>query len=301
MSAFVAIDLSQLPAPTVVEPLDYETVLAAIKADLIARDPTLEPVLAVESEPVTKLCEVVALRELLLRQRVNDGARACMLAYATGADLDHLAALFGVQRQVVDPGDPNAVPPVPPTYESDDRLRARTQLALEGYTTAGSVGAYVFYALSASTQVKDVSVTSPNPGEVLVSVLSTVGDGTPDPALLDTVRAALNAEDVRPLTDQVTVQAPTRIITYSVSATLTLYPGPDAATVEAAAQQAVNTYVTDHHRLGHDITRSGLIAALHQPGVQRVALSTPAADIVATDTEAAYCTGVTVTVGGTGV
>ena len=34
-----AIDLSRLPAPTVVEAINYETVLAALKADLVARWP----------------------------------------------------------------------------------------------------------------------------------------------------------------------------------------------------------------------------------------------------------------------
>ena len=118
-----AIDLSQLPAPTVVETLDYESVLAALQADFTARYPAFTA--ALESEPVLKLLEVAAWRELIVRGRVNDAARACMLAYALGSDLDHLAALYGVQRLLLDAGDPTAVPPVPPTYESDARLRAR--------------------------------------------------------------------------------------------------------------------------------------------------------------------------------
>ncbi|HMV40736.1 MAG TPA: baseplate J/gp47 family protein [Plasticicumulans sp.] len=293
-----AIDLSQLPAPTVVETLDYESVLAALQADFTARYPAFTA--ALESEPVLKLLEVAAWRELIVRGRVNDAARACMLAYALGADLDHLAALYGVQRLLLDAGDPTAVPPVPPTYESDTRLRARTQLALEGFSTAGPVGAYEFWALSADAHVLDVSVQSPVPGQVLVTVLDSRGNGTPDAALLAAVLTTLSAEDVRPLTDQVLVQA-AEIVPYTITAALTVYPGPDAATVRVAAAAATTAYAASVHRLGYDVTLSGLYAALHQPGVQRVTLTAPTADLVLAVHQASHCTALTVTLAGTAV
>ncbi len=290
----MAIDLSQLPAPTVVEPLDFETIFAAMLADLQARNPVFTAL--VESDPAYTILEVAAYREVLIRQRVNDGARAVMLASAQGADLDQLGALFGVARLVVEPGDPTAVPPVEPTYETDARLRARIQLAPEAVTTAGAGGAYLFHALSADATVADIALTSPSPGEVVVTVLSTIGDGTPDQALLDTVAAALTAEDVRPLTDQVIVQAPT-ILPYTVTATLDTYPGPDPAVVATAAQAAVQRYADDHHKMGFDIPLSGLYAALHQPGVQKVTLTSPVADLTVQPTEVAYATAITLTTG----
>lgn len=76
-----------------------------------------------------------------------------MLPYALGADLDNLAAFFGVERQLVDPGNPRAWPPEPPVWEEDDRFRRRIQLALEGYSTAGPAGAYLFHAFSASGRI----------------------------------------------------------------------------------------------------------------------------------------------------
>ena len=91
-------DLTQLPAPTVVEALDFETILASHRADLIARYPAAADVIALESEPLAKLLEAHALRELIYRQRVNDAARAYLLAYATGSDLDHKGAFYGVPR-----------------------------------------------------------------------------------------------------------------------------------------------------------------------------------------------------------
>ena len=43
-----------------------------------------------------------------------------------------------------------------------------------------------------------------------------------------------------------------------------------------------------------------LFAALHQPGALRVDLTAPAADITITADQAAYCTGITLTLGITG-
>ena len=290
-----AIDLSQLPAPQVVEALSYETIFAAMLADLVARDPEFSAL--VESDPVYRILEVSAYRELLIRQRVNDAARAVMLPYAQDADLDNLAALYNVSRLPIDAGDPDAVPPIPATYESDAALRRRAQLAPEAITTAGSTGSYVFHGLSASPLVKDVAIASPSPGQVQVTVLGTESDGTPDQALLDAVDAALNVETVRPLTDQVAVQAAT-ITTYTINASLYVYPGPDAEIVRQAAQDAVTQYTANHHALGHDITLSGLYAALHQPGVQRVELAEPTISLTIVATAAAYCTAITVTAGG---
>lgn len=289
------IDLTQLPPPAVVEALDYETILAELIADLVLRDPTFTAL--VESDPAYKILEVCAFREHLLRQRVNDAARAVMLAYALDTDLDHLAALQNVERILVDPGDPTAVPPIAPTYETNDRLRTRVQLAPEGQSTAGPYGAYEYHALSASAEVLDVDVDSPSPGQVLVTVLAATGTGLPAPALVTEVELALNDRAIRPLTDQVSAQAAT-IVGYAITATLTLYDGPDAEVVRQAASDAATLYADANHRLGRDITLSGLYAALHQPGVQNVVLASPLADLVISPQQASWCTAVTVTAGG---
>lgn len=294
-NAFTKIDLSRLSAPGVVEALDYEVILAEMLADLQSRDPEFTALL--ESDPAYKILEVAAYRETLLRQRVNDAARAVMLAYAGGSDLDHLAALFGVERLLVDPGDPEASPPVEATYESDDRLRSRVQLSLEGYTTAGSTGSYHYHALSASADVADVSVMSPEPGRVRVHVMAADGDGTPSSDLLAVVEAALTAGDVRPLTDQVEVAA-AEVVPYTVTAVLWIYAGPDQEVVRLAAEGALLDYAAGQHKLGRDVTMSGIYRALHQDGVQRVDLSAPAADLVIGGGQVSRLAEYSVTVGG---
>lgn len=290
-----AINLSLVPAPDVVETIDFEAVLADLIATLRTRYP--EFTADVESEPVYKLLEVAAFRELVLRQRINDSARAVMLATATGADLENLGALYGVVRLQVTPAQPDAVPPVEAVMEDDDRLRVRIQLALEGFSTAGPIGAYLFHTLSADPTVLDAGIDSPVPGTVRVTLLSADGDGTADAQLQATVLARLNDEDVRPLTDTVQVQS-ANIIPYTIEATLTFYPGPDAAAVLATAQAAIAEYVVATHRVGHDVTLSGVFSALHQSGVQNVTLTSPTADIVISPTEAPWCSGITVNDGG---
>jgi phage-related baseplate assembly protein len=292
---YTAIDLSQVPAPSVVETIDFEVILAAMIADLQVRWPEFTAL--VESDPAYKILEVCAYRETVLRQRINEAARSVMLAYATGTDLENLAALFGVTRLVIDPGDPEALPPVPATMESDTDLRRRVQLSLEGYSTAGPSGAYIFHALSADGDVLDASAISPAPGDVLVSVLSRTGDGTASPALQAAVEAALSAEDVRPLCDTVGVQS-AEIVEYAITATLRFNPGPDSATILANAEAAAAAYAAAQHRLGLDVTLSGIYAALHQPGVARVDLASPTGNIAISLEQASWCTAITLTDGG---
>lgn len=295
MSGFSAIDLTKLNAPNVIENISFENILLELIGELKSRDESFTAVL--ESEPVVKLLEVVAYREVLLRSRINDACKAVMLAYATDSDLDNLAAYFAVERQLVDPGDEDAIPPFPPTFESDDRLRKRTQLSLEGHSTAGPIGSYIFHALAVSPKVKDIDVASPEPGKVVITVLSTDGIGIPDDSLISLVEESLNSRDVRPLTDFVTVQKAS-IIDYEVEAELILYEGPDSDVVKQTAINKVNDYVSQHHLLGNDITLSGLYAALHQEGVQRVDLIKPSVDLVVSPDKAAWCNQVSVLVRG---
>ena len=287
MSAYGAIDLSKLPAPDAVEPLDFEGIVTAYKALLtggdavtgIVGDPSLASALALESEPLTKQVEAGAYRELLIRNRVNAGVRATLLAYATGADLDNAAANLGVGRL---------------EGEDDDRFRTRAVLSPEGWSCAGPVGAYVYHALSASLAVADVLPSSPAPGQVRLAILSTAIDGVASADLLAAVSAAINADDVRPLTDQVTVVS-AAVAAYDVIASYTVLPGPDASTVETAQAAALQVYAADQRKLGKPIRRNALIACLNQPGVDALALLSPAADIPAAAETAPVLRTVTIT------
>ncbi|HEC3082626.1 baseplate assembly protein [Escherichia coli] len=296
------VDLSLLPVPDVVEELDYETILAERIATLISLYPedqqeAVARTLALESEPVVKLLQENAYREVIWRQRVNEAARAVMLAYAIDSDLDNIGANFNVERLVVTPADDTTIPPTPAEMELDADYRLRIQQAFEGLSVAGPVGAYEYHGRSADGRVADVSVSSPSPACVTITVLSREGDGTASPELLAIVDKALNAEDVRPVADRVTVQS-AEIVPYQIDATLYVYPGPESEPIRQASEQKLQSYISAQHRLGRDIRLSAIYAALHVEGVQRVELVSPLADIVLSKSQASNCTEYQITIGG---
>ncbi|MGO4521116.1 baseplate J/gp47 family protein [Dyella sp. 2RAF44] len=292
--SFTAVDLSRLPAPSVITNVPFEQIVAEMLADLRARFPEFSAL--VESDPAYKILEVAAYREVIIRQRINDAARAVMIAYAVKEDLDNLGALMNVTRLTLVPAGPkNNIPAV---MESDEDYRRRIVLAPEGFSVAGPEGAYTFHALSADPSVLDASATSPSPGAVVVTVLSRVGNGTADAALLQTVNDSVSAADKRPMTDFVTTQS-AQIVNYTVAAKVYTYAGPDSSVVLAEANRRLADYVAASHRLGRDVTMSGLYSALHVEGVQRVEITAPTQNVVVTRTQATYCTGTAITYGGT--
>lgn len=268
-----AVDLSRLPPPDVVEPLDYETVVAAMTADYIARHP--EHTAWVESDPMAKLIEAAAYREVLLRGRINDAARAVMLAFARRADLDHIAAQFGVARL---------------GGEADDAMRRRILLSHSAYSTAGSRYAYEFHARSADAGVSSVSVQRTVPGTVRIIVFGEGEDGIPSAEVIAAVRAALSAEDTRPMTDTVVVRG-AQIVPYTIDVTLTLETGPDRDVVLAAARAAVAGYVRRVGRVaGAEVRRAAIIGAAVVPGVADADLTAPAADVNVSSWQGSWCT-----------
>jgi phage-related baseplate assembly protein len=292
-TTFTAVDLSRLPAPDIIEPLDYETLLSTATARLQQLVPTFENR---DSDPATKLLQTFAYLAQLVRQRVNDGARAVMPAYATGADLDNIAARLRVTRQIITPADD--LLGIPAVLESDADLRNRLVLAPEGYSVAGPEGAYIFHALSADPDVLDASATSPAPGQVLVCILSRTGSGEAPLDLISTVENYLSSETRRPMTDLVTVQS-AAIVEYIVDATIKTFSGPDSGLVLATARARLDDYIASCHRLGRDVARSGILAALHAGGVQNVTLTSPPADILVTREQASWCTGISINFAGT--
>lgn len=301
MNTFLPIDLSQLPAPHVVEQIDYEQILAERKAYAVSLWPADQQVeiagrLELESEPITKLVQENAYREMIWRQRVNEASLAVMLSSAGGNDLDQLAANFNVKRLVIQAAQPQAIPPVPEVLESDDALRERAQMAFEGLSTAGPRNSYVFHARASNGQVADATVESPFPAEVVVTIQSVLGNGTASVELLDIVRAYLSDEDRRPVADRLTVQG-AQVLPYQVNARLYLKTlGPEAEPILAAAEQQLQAFVAQRRRLGMQVSESAIHAALHVEGVRKVELQ-GWADINATLSQAPYCTSITLAQG----
>jgi phage-related baseplate assembly protein len=290
------LDLSALPAPDVLEPLDFELTydecLSAFRGHM-GDNWTAN----VESDPVVKLLEVGAYIKLGNRARVNDGAKALLLAHAIKGDLDQLGANVNLPRLVIQIADPDAVPPVPEVKEEDDPYRERIQLAYEGLTTAGPRNSYILHTRNASGLVADATAESPAPCNVTVTVLSTEGKGQASAELLAIVAEALNDEDTRPLGDRVKVQS-AQILDYRIDAILHMSgagPEGDASLTEATRRLAA--WINPRKRLGVEVARSAVDAQLHIAGVSRVEL-TGWVDLSPTKAQAAWCTGYSVTMAG---
>ncbi|MFI3241220.1 MAG: baseplate J/gp47 family protein [Alphaproteobacteria bacterium] len=280
------VDLSTLPAPQVIEELDFETIFAEMLADFKERNTDYDALL--ESDPVVIALQSCAYREVLLRQRINEAAKASMLAYATGSDLDNLAAFYNVERMLVSEEDLTTTPPTYAVYEDDSRLRLRTQLAMESITTAGSENAYLYHAFSSSVKIKSVNISSINAGEVIITILQNEDTGLADDDLCQEVSDYLNAEDIRPLTDKVIVQS-AELIFYSVKAKMYIYSDPSISVIEEEARTNLEEYVSKRHKIGEVMATSGIYQALHTEGVQKIELIEPTSDITTTNTQATYC------------
>ncbi|HCJ2785797.1 TPA: baseplate J/gp47 family protein [Klebsiella pneumoniae] len=294
------IDLSQLPKPTIIEELDFETILVDVKALMVAVFPAdqqsaVAAALGLESEPLNIIAQAMAYRELLLRQRINEAVAACMLSHSTGDDLDNITANLDTERLTIT----SATDTTDAVTESDEALRLRAQAAFEGMSVAGPSAAYEYFARSASGKVADVKASSPAPAEVVIAVLSTEGDGTASPELLADVAEAVNDEEARPLGDRVTVRS-AEIVDYEINATLYLYPGPESEPIINAADASLQKILKQNNKkISRDVARSAISAALHVQGVQRVVINSPANDIKISDVQAARNIGYHLENGGT--
>lgn len=299
----MSVDFSQLIQPDIIEEIDFEALYTERKEALIQlwpseEQPSIRQTLTRESEPLVKLVQENCYREMILRNRINQAARALLLAYATKNDLDQLGANFNVKRLVVSPADNSTTPPTEAIMESDDAFRERIQLAFDTLSVAGPEAAYKKFARDADGRVGDVSVVSPQPAYVTLTILQADSlTGAASPELVQIVSNAVTAEDVRPIGDRVTVQSAS-IVNYAINAKLYIGKDPEAATLLQQAIANVTAYATKQKRLGRSIRMSAIYAALHIDGVNRVELISPTADVVLTPAQASYCTNISVTIGG---
>ena len=168
--------------------------------------------------------------------------------------------------------------------ETDDELRERVYYAPSGYSVAGPVGAYEYWTKAYNTSIADVKVLSPDPGEVVVEFILDGGE-LPNAALISDVEDFLDDETKRPLTDTLTVQAPTTV-TYNIS--MTYYIGKkdkaSATAIQVKVAQAVDAYIEwQGTKIGRDINPDELIKRVVAAGAKRCVILMPSFTIVAED------------------
>jgi phage-related baseplate assembly protein len=190
--------------------------------------------------------------------------------------------------------------------ETDEELRERIRLAPSQFSVAGPTGAYKFFAKSAHPSIVDVSVTighDPVTGVVIpgqVDIFPLMADGSaPSTPIIDAINAICNDEKVRPLTDTVVVKAPNKI-DYAITVNLTLLT--DAVQDDVVAQVTANLQAyrdARKQKLGMDVVLTQIIGMCQVPGVYKVAIASPGADIEALEWDYTNCTAITVNVIGT--
>ncbi|MEC8917768.1 MAG: baseplate J/gp47 family protein [Pseudomonadota bacterium] len=322
---------NQLAKPEIVKVEAFETLLASFKRlaiDYVAQSDAdmataLEEAFANEANLSTKLVEALVVALQSHTRKYNERIEQQFAWWATGSNLDAKLAEFGLERQVVDEGDPDAYPPIPATLEEDAHARLRYYLAPHA-PAAGSRMHYrhelltlddranvtvetgeagkviVTYTLDPNgyaAQIKDGNgrIIEPNTGRVAVNVLARAGDGTPSNELLAAVRDHFDRPDTAPETDDITVRA-AEIIRYQIRAVVWINAGPDAQITQETAVEALQGYADEQHVLAGEIDPSWIDYYLHASGAKRIEIESPAAAIIAGDHQAPYCTGITVEV-----
>jgi len=168
--------------------------------------------------------------------------------------------------------------------EDNDRYRERIQLSPERLSVAGPTGAYEYWAKTAHQDIIDVKVISPAACEVNVYPLLT-GGTLPDQDMLDAVDAVLSDATVRPLTDQVTVSAPTAV-PYDLTATYYISTADSAlaSQIQTTVEAAKDEYLAwQRSALGRDINPDELISRIKAAGAKRLVITAPVYTVIDID------------------
>jgi phage-related baseplate assembly protein len=321
-----------LPKPEIITTPAFETLLSSVKADVLdyLQQNSPEDVAAVtetfnnEAELLTKFTEAFAVILQNHFRQMNAQALQMFGMYATDSEMvDVIASQLGVVRQEIDPGDPDAFPPVPATMESNDSLLTRYYLAAFALATTGTRGGYRYHAMTLGGRPQ-LTVTSPDANQVLVAysfsehemagltkdaqarqvspgavdcfILGHDGNGLPSQELLDATQDYLERDDIGQETDLITVRAPT-IQSWNCEAQLFIRPGPDADVIKATAVAAVQEYAAEQHRLGGSIEPSMMFSVLLKAtGAHRGEITQPAQPIRCTYSEAPYLESIEITI-----
>lgn len=182
--------------------------------------------------------------------------------------------------------------------EEDDAFYERMRESMSAYSTAGPGQGYIYHAKSANSSVGSVRVNSPEPGKVDVFILKT--DGTmPDMELISRVEEALSGDDVRPMTDMVSVKAPEPVpfninVTWYRERGSTISREKMEADLEAACVEYITWQTTE---IGRDINPDVLAAKLMGVGIKRLNVMEPVHTVVSTY-QVASAQNITLTFGG---
>lgn len=161
--------------------------------------------------------------------------------------------------------------------ESDESLADKIFLAPSGFSVAGPTDAYAYFCKAHNSQIDDVYVDSPTPGSVVVYI-TMEGSKLPEEAVIEDLEEYLKNDQVRPLTDNVSVSAP-QTVDYSVSVKywINRSSAGQAAALQEDIEAAVQSYIEwQQAKIGRDINPDQLIQMMVAAGAKRVEITAPA-------------------------
>lgn len=182
--------------------------------------------------------------------------------------------------------------------EDDDSYRERIRQAPESFSNAGSEGAYIFFTKQTSTLIKDVMVTSENPGEVDVYPLLANGE-LPGNEILNQVLENLSDKKVRPLTDNVFVKCPnTENYEINLRYLIADSDAGNVAAITARVDAAVDDFIIwQRSKLGRDINETELYYRVRAAGAKRAEIISPKFTVIP-NSSIAVCTAKIIQYGG---
>ncbi len=326
-SRFPVIRPELLQRPSVLETISSDTIIEdrmqRFKLRWAEEDPpnaAQYDVGQLEFDPIKIVTENAAYFELLLRDRVNQAARAVMLAFSFGSNLDAIASRY-----------PGGVPRLP--GESDENYRRRIWLSPNILGPHGTTESYAFYALSAlgANVLRDAAafttrgtgiVTIPilldrptlvlSDQQVIAIVQKQIRTGLIDPLKIsfdtdpgppavvtnDQILAVYKyivADTRKGLTDEIVIARPKMIQTrYDIR--LKTFPGYDTAGVITNVVTGLMALIEKQRWLGYDHTIMAIDGVLTDAGgVYNRTIVQPAADIVVGNDSVVRVTGIDIT------
>lgn len=296
------IDLTRLPAPAILETVDYEAMQAGFLARFVEqwnrerlRNPALPAwdVGSLKTDSAVIASRAWSFLRLLDRERVNDAIRAVLAPLAGGADLDNVVARVGIERLVITPATDRA----PAVMESDERLLARYLLAMTR-PAAGSADRYILEAMTAWPLLHHAVVIGHRVhgrrGDVDLVIAGPGGRDATD-AEMALVRAAAGAASVVPEATSLYVLRAIRR-EYEVRGQIVLPVGPDAEAVRLEAVNRIAAACSTRTLINTQVPRDYLASAAYGLSVTRFDLSEPVTDITADPYTIPVCKGIALNV-----
>jgi phage-related baseplate assembly protein len=296
------IDLSKLPPPVFIKRRSFEEIFQALKDSFLKSmvERGTKDFKWIDSDPAYVMAEEAAYEIVRVIEEGNYTATQCLAAFAEGSNLDQLLLLLGVQRQDLSEIDPATGRP---KKESDGSFLRRALLSQDRFSTAGAVSAYQYHVYRYCTEVLkielvDVRPSSPAPGEVLVPILlakekmdGLKKDPDASKSFVKSISDYLNRDDIKPLTDTITVKL-AEVKEMALGEVILRTPrGVSPETLRKLAVESLEQYRDKRYAIDEPITVSGIHSALTvSSDVIEVRLKTIKKTIQPDDDQAFYLT-----------